>query len=208
MLLVCLSKRFVPALFLVLFCNSLIQVQAQNSDQVSPAKIRSILSENCFQCHGPDAKKRAADLRFDTKEGAFADLDGHKAIVPGDVKQSELITRITSTDADLQMPPAESGKKLTPEEIALLNRWIQEGAVWQDHWSFVTPKKTAAPAVKQTTWARTPVDQFILSRLEKEGLLPSPEADRRILIRRVTLDLTGLPPKPEDVEAFVNDQSP
>ena len=207
MLLVCLSKRLLPALILSFLCCSLNQASAQNVDKVNSAKIRSILSQNCFQCHGPDAKKRAADLRFDTKEGAFADLDGHKAIVPGDVKQSELITRITTTDADLKMPPEESGKKLTPEEIALLNRWIQEGAVWQDHWSFVTPKKTASPVIKQGNWARNPIDQFILSRLEKEGLAPSPEADRRSLIRRVTLDLTGLPPQPQDVEAFVNDQS-
>ncbi|WP_339736397.1 DUF1553 domain-containing protein [uncultured Gimesia sp.] len=208
MLLVCLSKRCFPALFLTLFCCSLNQVPAQNSDKVSPAKIRSILSQNCFQCHGPDIKKRAADLRFDTKEGAFADLDGHKAIVPGNVKQSELITRITTTDADLKMPPEESGKELTAEETALLKRWIQEGAVWQDHWSFVTPKKTPAAPVKQADWAQTPIDQFILSRLEKEGLKPSPEADRRTLIRRVTFDLTGLPPKPTDVAAFVNDKSP
>ncbi|WP_298863712.1 DUF1553 domain-containing protein [uncultured Gimesia sp.] len=208
MLLVCLSKRFFTALVLFILCCSLNQVSAQNPEKVSPAKIRSILSENCFQCHGPDANKRAADLRFDTKDGAFADLDGHKAIVPGDVKQSELLTRISSTDADLKMPPADSGKTLKPEEIALLNRWIQEGAIWQDHWSFVTPKKAAAPIVKQQNWARTPIDQFILSRLEKEGLKPSPEADRRSLIRRVTLDLTGLPPQPKEVEAFVKDQSP
>ncbi|MCA9014938.1 MAG: DUF1549 domain-containing protein, partial [Planctomycetaceae bacterium] len=208
MLLVCLSKRCFPALFLTLLCCALNQVQAQTPEKVSPAKIRSILSENCFQCHGPDAKKRAADLRFDTREGAFANLDGHKAIVPGNVKQSELITRITTTDADLKMPPEESGKKLTAEEIALLNRWIQEGAEWQDHWSFVTPKKAPAPAVKQTNWVLNPIDQFILSRLEKEGLKPSPEADRRTLIRRVTFDLTGLPPKPADVESFVNDKSP
>lgn len=208
MLLVCLSKRLFPALFLSLVCCSLNQVSAQNSGKVNPAKIRSILSQNCFQCHGPDAKKRAADLRFDTKEGAFADLDGHKAIVPGNVKQSELIARITSTDTDLKMPPEESGKKLKPEEVALLTRWIQEGAVWQDHWSFMPPQKSKAPAVKRTNWAHNPIDHFILSRLTQAGLKPSKEADRRTLIRRVTFDLTGLPPQPQDVEAFVNDKSP
>ncbi|QDT41393.1 Planctomycete cytochrome C [Gimesia alba] len=208
MLLVCLSKRCFTALLLTLLCCSLNQVQAQNAEKVSPTKIRSILSENCFQCHGPDAKKRAADLRFDTREGAFAELDGHKAIVPGNIEQSELITRIITADADLKMPPADSGKELTAEETALLKRWIQEGAEWQDHWSFVTPKKAPLPAVKQKDWVRNPIDQFILSRLEKEGLKPSPEADRRTLIRRVTFDLTGLPPKPADVEAFVNDKSP
>ncbi|QDT98897.1 DUF1553 domain-containing protein [Gimesia aquarii] len=208
MLLVCLSKRLLPALLLSFLCTSLNQVYAQNPDKVDPAKIRSILSENCFQCHGPDAKKRAADLRFDTKEGAFADLGGHKAIVPGNVKQSELITRVTTTDADLKMPPEESGKKLTKEEIALLTRWIQEGALWQDHWSYVTPKKPATPVVKQPAWVQTPIDQFILARIEKAGLKPSTEADRRTLIRRVTFDLTGLPPKPQDLEAFVNDKSP
>jgi len=111
MLLLCLSKRLVPALFLTVFCCSLPVARAQNSEKVSPIKIRSILSENCFQCHGPDVKKRAADLRFDTEEGAFADLGGHKAIVPGKVKESELISRITTADEDLQMPPAESGKR-------------------------------------------------------------------------------------------------
>ncbi len=208
MLLVCLSKRLLPALCLLFLCSSLNQVNAQNSGKVHPAKIRSILSENCFQCHGPDVKKRAADLRFDTKEGAFADLDGHKAIVPGNVKQSELFTRITSADADLKMPPEESGKKLKPEEIALLKRWIEEGAVWQDHWSFVPPQKSKAPNAKETNWVRNPIDQFILSRLTQAGLKPSNETDRRSLIRRVTLDLTGLPPHPKDVEAFVNDKSP
>ncbi|HAW29257.1 MAG TPA: hypothetical protein DCY03_14245, partial [Planctomycetaceae bacterium] len=113
MLLLCLSKRLVPALLLTVFCGTTTAVWAQNADKVSPTKIRSILSENCFQCHGPDVKKRAADLRFDTEEGAFADLGGHKAIVPGKVKESELISRITTADEDLQMPPAESGKKLT-----------------------------------------------------------------------------------------------
>lgn len=206
MLLVCLSKRCLPALFLVILCCS--QTQAQKTEKVSPVKIRSILSENCFQCHGPDAKKRAADLRFDTREGAFADLGGHKAIVPGNVEQSELITRITTDDEDLVMPPKESGKELTAEETELLKRWIKQGAEWQDHWSFVTPKKTTLPAVKQKEWVRNPIDQFILSRLEQEGLAPSAEADRRTLIRRVTFDLTGLPPTTAEVNAFVNDKSP
>ncbi|QDT77910.1 Planctomycete cytochrome C [Gimesia maris] len=208
MLLLCLSKRLVPALLLTVFCGTTTAVWAQNADKVSPTKIRSILSENCFQCHGPDVKKRAADLRFDTEEGAFADLGGHKAIVPGKVKESELITRITTADEDLKMPPAESGKKLTTEEVNLLTRWIEQGAEWQDHWSFVTPVKPAPPAVKQTDHVINPIDQFILARLEKEGMKASTEADRRDLIRRVTLDLTGLPPAPAEVEAFVNDKSP
>ncbi|MFI4848525.1 MAG: DUF1553 domain-containing protein [Gimesia chilikensis] len=207
MLLLCSSKRIVPALVLTFLCTSLTQVSAEKTTKVSPARIRSILSENCFQCHGPDAKKRAADLRFDTRDGAFADLGGHKAIVPGNLKESELIARITTDDGDLLMPPADSGKKLKPEEIEQLKLWIEQGAPWQDHWAFVKPQKAPLPSVSQPGWVKSPVDQFILARLDEEGLKPTAEADRRTLIRRVTLDLTGLPPTPQEVESFVNDKS-
>jgi mono/diheme cytochrome c family protein len=171
-------------------------------------QVRPLLSENCFACHGPDAKTRKARLRLDTREGAFARLrHGGHAIVPGKAVASELIARITSHDPAGQMPPPKSGKKLTAEQIDLLRRWIDEGAPWSEHWAFVPPRLPALPAVKDRAWARNEVDLFVLGRLEKEGLRPSPEADRRTLLRRVTFDLTGLPPAPADVDAFVNDPS-
>lgn len=165
--------------------------------------IRPILSNNCFFCHGPDEKHREADLRLDTKAGAFA-----SAIVPGKLKESALIERIISTDDDIKMPPADSGKSLKPEEIELIKRWVQSGAAWQEHWAYVKPERAKLPKVKQADWPRNAIDYFVLSRLEKEGLKPSPEADRRTLVRRLYLDLLGLPPTAEEVDAFVNSKDP
>jgi hypothetical protein len=170
--------------------------------------IRPILSDTCFNCHGPDQKKRKADLHFDTKEGAFADLGGYRAIVPGNLDKSELFRRISAEDEAERMPPVRSGRKLTRRQIELFRRWIEQGAKWQKHWAFISPKRPALPQVKKTGWGRNPIDSFILERLEHEGLSPSPEADKTTLIRRVTLDLTGLPPTPAEVDAFLADQSP
>jgi len=175
--------------------------------------IRPILSDNCFHCHGPDNNKREADLRLDLEESAFADLGGHKAIVPGNVNQSELYQRIRSKDNDLVMPPADSGKSLTQEEIDLIRKWIEQGANWQEHWSFLTPVKIPPPKIKPTDDARAEdarneIDQFIIRRLESEGLSLSPKADRRTLLRRVTFDLTGLPPTRQEIKAFLDDTSP
>ncbi|HTU17035.1 MAG TPA: DUF1553 domain-containing protein [Gemmataceae bacterium] len=170
--------------------------------------IRPILSDHCFQCHGPDRARRKADLRLDTKEGAFADLGGSRALVPGDPDKSELFHRITTTNDHERMPPAKSGRRLTERQILLLRRWIEQGAKWQAHWSFLAPKRPSLPTVRDTAWPRTPIDYFILARLEREGLRPSPEADRVTLLRRVTLDLTGLPPTPAEVDAFLQDRSP
>ncbi|HKI35315.1 MAG TPA: PSD1 and planctomycete cytochrome C domain-containing protein [Gemmataceae bacterium] len=168
-------------------------------------QIRPILAENCFACHGPDDKARKAKLRLDTKEGAL----GHSGvIVPGKSAESNLIARVTSTDPDEHMPPVKSGKKLTSEQIELLRKWIDSGAPWSEHWAFVAPKRPALPNVKDAAWAKEPLDRFILARLEAEGLKPSPEADRIALIRRLTFDLTGLPPTPAEVDAFLVDQSP
>jgi mono/diheme cytochrome c family protein len=168
-------------------------------------QIRPILAENCFACHGPDEKKRRARLRLDTREGAL----GHSGLIaPGKADESDLIARVTSKDKDEQMPPPKSGKKLTPAQIELLRKWVDEGAPWSEHWAFVPPKRPALPKVKDAVWAREPIDRFILARLEAEGLKPSPEADRVTLIRRVTFDLTGLPPTPAEVDAFVADRSP
>ncbi|MBW3598368.1 MAG: DUF1553 domain-containing protein [Planctomycetes bacterium] len=164
--------------------------------------IRSILSNNCFQCHGPDESERQADLRLDTQEGAYG------AVVPGEPEESELVLRITSEDEYSRMPPAEAGKKLTPREIELVTEWVRQGAPFARHWSYVRPERPPLPAVLDESWPRTAVDHFLLARLEREGLQPMPEADRHALIRRVSMDLTGLPPTWEQVEAFVSDPHP
>src|SRR5262245_45693283 len=172
-------------------------------------QVRPILSENCFACHGPDEKQRKAKLRFDTKEGVFAKLrGGGSAIVPGKVEESELVRRITAEETSERMPPVKSGKKMKPEEIALLKEWIAQGAPWSSHWAFVPPRRPELPAVGNAEWCRNPMDQFVLAKLQAIGLQPSPEADRTALIRRVTLDLTGLPPTPAEIDAFLADLAP
>ncbi len=170
--------------------------------------IRPILSDNCFRCHGPDEEYREADLRLDTRQGAFADLGGYRALVAGDPEESELFARITDADEDSQMPPPDSDRKLTPEQIETVRLWIQQGASWQDHWSFVPPKRPQPRKVSRANWPRNPIDNFILARLDAEGLQPSPEANPVTLLRRVALDLTGLPPTTAEVDAFLADQSP
>jgi mono/diheme cytochrome c family protein len=170
--------------------------------------IRPIFSDVCFQCHGPDKAKRKAGFRLDTEEGAFAGLrKGGRAIVPGDLAKSELYRRITAK-GDERMPPAKSGHILTTEQIELIRRWIEQGAKWQKHWSLIKPERPMLPTVKTRDWPRSPIDTFVLARLEAAGLEPTPEADRATLIRRVTLDLTGLPPTPAEVDAFLADRSP
>jgi hypothetical protein len=170
--------------------------------------VRPILSDNCFACHGPDDKARKAGLRLDTQEGAFGETEsGARAVVPGKPGESELIARIESHDPDQQMPPRKSGKQLTPEQIAVLKRWVEQGATWTKHWAFKPPVKPVPPAVKHAAWPVNEVDRFILDRLEDEGLEPESEASKTALIRRVSLDLTGLPPTPEEVDAFLADRS-
>ena len=170
--------------------------------------IKPILSDRCFHCHGPDPEHREADLRFDQKEAAFAERDGHAALVAGNLEKSAVWERIISNDEFTKMPPPESNKKLTAKEIDLIKRWIGQGAVWTDHWSFVTPVKSDPPKVASGVPANNPIDQFIGQKLHEQGLSFSPEADRRTLIRRLSFDLTGLPPTPAEVKAFVEDQSP
>jgi len=171
--------------------------------------IRPILSNNCFRCHGPDEAERQGSgdqgLRLDTREGATADLGGSRAIVLGDPAASSLIARITTSDPDLLMPPRDTGKHLTADEIDRLKTWIAQGAGYAKHWSYEPPQRAAVPTVKHPGWSNHPVDQFLFSRLEREGLTPQPEADRVTLARRLALDLTGLPPTIEEVEAFVQD---
>jgi hypothetical protein len=169
--------------------------------------VRPILARNCFACHGPDEKHREAGLRLDVEADAKAERDGRRAIVAGDLKQSELWQRITSTDPDVRMPPQDSGKSLTAEQIELIQKWIAQGAAWQIHWAFEKPVRPTPPSVKHADWPRSDLDRFVQARLEQEGLAPSPEADPYTLARRVALDLTGLPPDPALVERFVADPS-
>jgi hypothetical protein len=171
--------------------------------------IRPILAENCLACHGPDPAARKAGMRLDLEEGLFGERKkGGRAVVKGDLKSSLMYRRIMTTDEDDLMPPPDSHKKLTPEQKDLIRRWIEQGAPWEAHWSFIPATRPAAPVVKDTSWVRNPIDAFVLARLEQAGLKPASEADRRALIRRVAFDLTGLPPSLEEVEAFVSDKSP
>ena len=170
--------------------------------------IRPLLSDRCFHCHGPDEKDRKGGFRLDQKKSAFGEAEsGEHPIVAGKPEASELVRRITADDPDERMPPAESNKKLSAAEIELLRRWVREGAVWQDHWAFTAPTQPALPAVKDAHWGRNEIDRFVLARLERQRLHPSAEANRETLIRRLSLDLVGLPPTLADIDAFVQDKS-
>jgi hypothetical protein len=170
--------------------------------------IRPLLSDNCFHCHGPDEKARKAKLRLDLRQSAVADAANPEApIVPGKPESSEFYVRIASGDPDEQMPPPDSHKRLTPAQVDLFRRWILDGAEWEEHWAFRAPVKVEPP-VGAGEWGHNEIDRFIGARLAAEGLKPSGEADRHTLIRRATLDLTGLPPSPAEIEAFLADTSP
>lgn len=172
--------------------------------------IRPILAEYCLACHGADSTSRQAGLRLDREEGLFGPREGGEGpvVVRGKPEASPLYQRLISRDRDLVMPPPKAHKRPKPEEKELVRRWIAEGAVWEPHWSFIKPVRPPIPRVRQERWVRNPIDRFVLARLEAQGLAPAPEADRRTLARRVSLDVTGLPPEPELVEAFVNDPAP
>ena len=171
--------------------------------------IRPILSNKCFTCHGPDEGQRSTELRLDRQQSAHAELEsGVVAVVPGKPDESELIARITSDDEFTRMPPVDANKQLSEREIELLTEWIRQGGEYALHWSYTPPKRSAVPKVTDDSWPRNAIDRFVLSRLEAEGLAPSPEVDRYTLVRRVCLDLTGLPPTPRQADAFVNDPSP
>ena len=194
---------------LVLFAGRDTFVFAADQEPVSFGRdIRPILSDVCFKCHGPDEQQRVSDFRLDTRAGAFADLETGHAIVAGNLDASLLARRISSTDPEIQMPPADSGRSLSKEQISLLRRWIEQGAVWQEHWAFLPPQRTALPALGDPDWISNPIDAFVLARLEAGGLAPSEAATRSTLIRRVTIDLTGLPPTLEEVEHFLADDAP
>lgn len=190
--------------FTFLFFLSLV-TSASAADKLEYNRdIRPILAENCFACHGPDSAARKADLRLDRREMAMEST----AIVPGSPEKSELVKRILSADADERMPPPETKKELTAAQKETLRRWIAEGAEYQPHWSFIAPQRPQLPAVKNGAWVKNPIDAFVLARLEAMGLSPAPEADKRTLARRLSLDITGLPPAPEMVEKFVSDSDP
>ena len=201
---------------LVCFCLAvfgLSAVHAEESESTQAAvdynlDVRPILADNCFACHGPDAKTREANLRLDTKAGAFSEPSGYPVIVPGKPEESELHLRIASNDDHYRMPPAGFNKTLTPAQMDTITQWIREGAKWEEHWAFTTPVRPTPPNVKNGDWVRNPIDAFILSRLEKEGLQPASEAHKRALIRRLSFDLTGLPPTREEIHQFLADDSP
>lgn len=172
-------------------------------------EIRPILSEHCFRCHGFDEPARKGRLRLDTREGATqAAKSGAAAVTPGIPDKSELIHRITTADNDDLMPPPKDGKPLTTKQISLLKQWVAEGAPYARHWSFEPPKSHPVPVPAKRNWARNPIDSFVLSQLETASVTPAPEADRATLLRRVTLDLTGVPPSLAELDAFIHDSSP
>ena len=187
---------------------TLAESASKTADAVSFNRdIRPLLSDNCFSCHGPDANQRQADLRLDVRDAAIE----FGAIVPGEPADSPLVERLHETDPELVMPPPESHKKLSPAQKQLLARWIEEGATYKPHWAFVAPQRPEPPPVTNPAvvdWPHNAIDQFILAKLTAAGLQPSPEADRATLIRRLHADLTGLPPTPAEVDAFVADRSP
>ena len=211
-----MAKLSAPGIGLIVISALALIADAADAGPAHAAKIsfnrdiRQILSDNCYACHGPDAKQRKAELRLDTKEGAYGKGEsGAVVIKPGELKGSELWLRINSTDSDEVMPPPKVKKILTAGEIALLKRWIETGAEWEGHWAFTELKKPDPADFEKLTpeqerWVKRPLDRFVLDRLQREGLAPSPPADLPTLCRRLCLDLTGLPPKPEDVAAFVD----
>jgi len=170
--------------------------------------IRPILADKCFACHGPDAEELKADLRLDLRDSATKDRDGHAVIVPGKPEKSELVKRIFANDEFTVMPPPETNKPLSAKEKRLLKQWIAEGAEYTQHWAFIPPQRPKLPSVNDRQWVQNEIDRFILARLEAKGLSPSPESSRETLVRRVSLDLRGLPPTPAEIDAFLNDTSP
>ena len=172
------------------------------------SQVRPILSDACFECHGPDPKARLADLRLDLEEGVFSERPAGSPVTPGHPESSLVYQRITHADAALRMPPKYAHKELTEDQIQVLRRWIEEGAPWAEHWSFTPLTRPDPPRVQTPEWVRNPIDRFVLARLEEAGLTPAAEADRRTLARRTALDLTGLPPDPEGVAKFAADPSP
>ena len=195
-----LRNAFSVILLLVSLCTA-----TRSEEPVSFNRdVRPILAANCFACHGPDSASRKADLRLDKKEVA----ETMKAIVSGNPDESEIIKRVTSHDPEEVMPPPESKRTITPAQVDILKRWIASGAEYQPHWSFIAPVKAPEPTVNNPAWVRSPIDSFVLAKLDSLGLEPAPESDRRTWARRVSLDLNGIPPTPERLEAYLADTTP
>lgn len=186
---------------------SLAAAQSQSGDSTAPApvdflrEVKPILAEKCLACHGPDEPE--ADLRLDTATGAFGDLGGYAAVVPGNREESELWYRVSTDDSNERMPPADHGEALSATELDVLGRWIDEGATWQEHWGFAAWREVEAPQVADQAWVRDPIDQFVLARIEQAGLAPAADADELSWLRRLTFDLTGLPPTRLEIQAFL-----
>jgi hypothetical protein len=201
-----MSRRWLALVAFVIF-TSVAPAQTIDFNR----DVRPILSGKCFQCHGPDDAARKGGLRLDVRDLALKELkSGHRALVPGDGTKSEMIGRVTAKD-DSAMPPPKTGKRLTEKEVATLRKWVEEGAKYAQHWSYAKPVRPAVPAGTSPAarrWIQNPIDAFILAWLEKEGITPAAPADRYAIIRRLSIDLTGLPPTIEETDRFVNDQSP
>ena len=192
----------------VLLCQSTLSLGGEAAHAVSFAlDVRPILSDHCFHCHGPDENTREADLRLDMHQ-TYVDGSESGFVTSGDPNASELFLRISSTDEDMRMPPVDDGERLSTEEIGTIRQWIADGAVWEQHWSFIRPERPDLPPAGDVRWPRNGIDHFNRRRLRQENLTPSPEADKRTLIRRVSLDLTGLPPSLEEVDRFLSDEGP
>ncbi|HUS40806.1 MAG TPA: DUF1549 domain-containing protein, partial [Pirellulales bacterium] len=205
-------------LFAVLAWSATLTAHSMRADESSTVlfhrDIRPILSDKCFTCHGPDAESREANLRLDSRESTLSDRGDHAVVVPGHPDQSELWKRIRSDDPDQRMPPEDAGPKLTKNEADLIRRWIKQGAAWSEHWSYVAPKRPPLPLPlprsrsrpnTQDDWAKNSIDAFVQAKMRDAGLHPSPEADPHTLIRRLSLDLTGLPPTLNEIEQFKNE---
>jgi mono/diheme cytochrome c family protein len=203
----CLPLRTIVRLTTLLAVLGVVRALGAETG-VSPGAVRSILSEHCFVCHGPDAAHRQADLRLDTRDGAFAARSGRAAVRAGQPDESEMLRRITASDPDERMPPKSTGKLLTSSQIDLLRRWIAEGARWKEHWAFAAVENSDPPDVPDAVWCRNGIDRFVLARLAGAALRPSPPAPRSVWLRRVTLDLTGLPPTLDEIDSFLADSSP
>jgi hypothetical protein len=211
-----MKQRFLLPVPLAILTGLLLGVPSPEATaEPSPAPavdfnrdVRPILAKNCFACHGPDGTHRHAGLRLDQRESAVKKRGRSAAVVPGQPEQSLVYNRITAKDVDERMPPKETGNVLTPAQVATLRRWIEQGAQYAEHWAFVKPQRPALPEVKDRSWPRNGVDYFVLAALERAGLKPSEQADKFSLLRRASLDLRGLPPTPQEVDAFAADTSP
>lgn len=200
----CCDRAFVSAVLSIL----LLSARLHATEPVSFSReVRPILSEHCFRCHGPDEKQRKAEMRLDLEADAKKVTDGRSAVVGGDLGHSELWKRINSNVDDERMPPPDADK-LSPAQIETLRRWIEQGARWEQHWSFTPPKRPPLPAINDVSWPANAIDSFVAAKLESQGLQPTTTADKETLIRRATLDLTGLPPSLDEIDAFLADDSP